>query len=84
MIWIKYVVYHIFFHFFSWPLFQNLRPPPLQFSSQPNSTSNYPTQKINKNNKTLHNDDCILAKKLLYHKKTMLFEKLKLNFLQLQ
>ena len=38
-------------------------------SNQPNSNSNYPTQKLNKNNKNIHNDDCILVKK---KKKTIL------------
>ena len=43
-------------HFSSWaPLLPNK---PL---SHPNS--NYPTQKLNKNNKNIHNGDCILAKK---------------------
>ena len=45
---------------------------PNQFS-QPNLSSNYLTQKLNKNNKNIHNDDCILAKKkkkLFYHQRT--------------
>ena len=55
-------------------------------SSQPNPISNYSTKKINKNNKSIHNGDFILAKKLFYHQRTknhVLLEKLKLNFLQL-
>ena len=36
--------------------------------------NNYPTQKLNKNNKNIHNSDCILAKKkkkkLLCHQRT--------------
>ena len=40
-------------------------------SSQPNSNSNFPTQKLNKNNKNIHNDDWILAKKKqFYHQRT--------------
>ena len=45
-------------------------------------------QKLNKNNKNIHNDDCILVKKkktiLLpkNQKNHVLLEKLKLNFLQ--
>ena len=35
-----------------------------------NSNSNYPTQKLNKNNKNIHNNDCILAKNLIYHQRT--------------
>ena len=31
--------------------------------NQPQLNSNYPTQKLNKNNKNIHNDDYILAKK---------------------
>ena len=34
--------------------FQNFSPPP---------TSKYSTKKLNKNNKNIHNGDCILAKK---------------------
>ena len=29
--------------------------------------SNYPTKKRNRNNKDIHNGDCILTKKLFYH-----------------
>ena len=51
--------------------------------------NNYPTQKLNKNNKNIHNGDCILVKKKNYFaikepKNHVLLEKLKLNFLQLQ
>ena len=35
-----------------------------------NSNSNYQTQKLNKNNKNIHNSDCILAKNLIYHQRT--------------
>ena len=35
-----------------------------------NSNSNYQTQKLNKNNKNIHNSDYILAKNLIYHQKT--------------
>ena len=56
--------------------------------SQPHLDSNYPTKKLNKNNKNIHNGDCILAKKNYFTtkepKKHALSEKLKLNFLQLQ
>ena len=42
--------------------------------NQPHPTSNYSTQKLNKNNKNIHNSDCILAtkkkKKLFYYQKT--------------
>ena len=31
----------------------------------PHPTSNCPTQKLNKNNKNIHNVDCILAKKTI-------------------
>ena len=52
------------------------RPPP---------TNNYQTQKLNKNNKNIHNGDCILAKKtILPPKNHLLLKKLKLIFLQLQ
>ena len=52
------------------------RPPP---------TKNYQTQKLNKNNKNIHNGDCILAKKtILPLKNHLLLKKLKLIFLQLQ
>ena len=37
--------------------------------SQPSPTSNYPTQKLNKNNKRIHNSNCILAKILFTTKK---------------
>ena len=33
----------------------------------PSPTSNYRTQKLNKNNKNIHNGDCILAKNPFYH-----------------
>ena len=53
--------------------------------------SNYPTKKLNKNNKNIHNGDCILAKKKKKNYFTtkkpkiyVLLEKLKLIFLQLQ
>ena len=39
-------------------------------SSQLNLDSNYPIKKLNKNNKNIHNSDCILAKKLFYHQRT--------------
>ena len=43
---------------------------PNQFSL-PNPNSNYQTQKFNKNNKNIHNGDCILANnKLFYHQRT--------------
>ena len=49
--------------------------------------SNYPIQKLNKNNKNIHNGDCILAKKKKKNyfatkkpKNHVLLEKLKLNF----
>ena len=59
-------------------------------ANQPHPNSNYLTQKLNKNNKNIHNSDCILAttkkkkKKLFYYQRTknhVLLEKLKLNFL---
>ena len=31
--------------------------------NEPSPSNNYPTQKFNKNNKSIHNDDCILGKK---------------------
>ena len=43
---------------------------------QSNSNSNYSTPKLNKNNKNIHNSDCILAKKqkrkakLFYYQRT--------------
>ena len=37
--------------------------------NQPQLNSNYPTQKLNKNNKNIHNSHCILAKKLFYHQR---------------
>ena len=50
--------------------------------SQPSRTSNYSIQKLNKNNKSLHNGDCILPNKtILLPKNHMLLEKLKLHFL---
>ena len=38
----------------------------------PSPTSNYPIKKLNKNNKNIHNCDCILAKKkkLFYYQRT--------------
>ena len=54
--------------------------------SHPNR--NYLTQKLNKNNKNIHNDDCIFAGKNYFTikepKNHVLLKKLKLNFLQLQ
>ena len=55
---------YFIFHFCSWA---SLLP---NQSSYPNSNSNYPTQKLNKNNKNIYNSDCILAKKQLYHQRT--------------
>ena len=59
-------------------------------ANQPHPNSNYLTQKLNKNNKNIHNSDCVLAtnkkKKKKYFttkepKNHVLLEKLKLNFL---
>ena len=49
------------------------RPPP---------TNNYPTQKLNKNNKNIHNGNCILAKKKNYFttKKPRVIGEVKTNF----
>ena len=63
---------------------------PNQFS-QPNLSSNYLTQKLNKNNKNIHNGDCILAKYIyiyiyiyiFYHqkaKKTCVIREVKTKF----
>ena len=76
--------YHIFY-FCSWVSLS--RPLGLFFlnkSSQPYFNNNYPIQKFNKNNKNIHNGDCILAKKknlpLKNQKNHVLLEKLKVNF----
>ena len=55
------------FHFCSQVPFLHNKP------NQSHSNSNYLTKKLNKNNKNIHNSDCILAqkkKKLFYHQKT--------------
>ena len=61
-----------FFFFFQllYISFLQLGPPSKTLGSlslnkpnQPQLNSNYPTQKLNKNNKNIHNDDYILAKK---------------------
>ena len=77
----------IFFSFVVGSLFsQTLAPLLSNESNQPRPTSNYPTQKLNKNNKSIYNDNCNLAnkkKKTILppkNQKTMLLEKLKLNF----
>ena len=52
--------------------------------NQLHPNSNYPTKKLNKNNKNIHNDDFILAKKkLFYHqriRKSCIIGKVKTKF----
>ena len=62
--WVQMFFSYFIFHFCSWVSLL-----PIQ-SSYPNSNTNYPTQKLNKNNKNIHNGDCILAKKQFYHQIT--------------
>ena len=57
------------------------------YPNQPQPNSNYLRQKLNKNNKNIHNDDCILVatttKKLFYHqrtKKSCVIGEVKANF----
>ena len=80
--------YYIVFYFYIWVFFQNLRPLSSYKFRQFHPNSNYPTQKLNKNNKIIHNDDCIFAGKNYFTTKEpknhVLLKKLKLNFLQLQ
>ena len=45
-----------------------LKLSPKKKKSNPNN--NYQTQKLNKNNKNIHNGDCVSAKKLFYHQRT--------------
>ena len=82
-----FFTYYIFY-FCSWVL-----PPKtlaLLLSNQPsqlNPISNHSTQKINENNKSIHNDDFILVKKLFYHqrtKKSCVIGEVKVKFFQLQ
>ena len=80
--------YYIVFYFYIWVFFQNLRPLSSDKFRQFYPNSNYPTQKLNKNNKIIHNDDCIFAGKNYFttkeQKNHILLKKLKLIFLQLQ
>ena len=72
------------FHFCSQVSFLHNKP------NQSHSNSNYLAKKLNKNNKNIHNGDCILAQKKKNYfttkkpKNNVLLEKLKLKFLQLQ
>ena len=81
--------YHIFY-FYIWVL---PKPQAFLLLNKPNQfhpNSNYPIKKLNKNNKVIHNDDFILAKKKKNYfttkepKNHVLLKKLKLIFLQLQ
>ena len=64
----KYIyiyIYIVFIYFISIdrPLSKTLGPLLLNKPNWPHPNSNYPTQKFNKNNKNIHNGNCILAKK---------------------
>ena len=88
--WVQIFFNYYIFYFCSWaPLPKSQTLLLFDKSNQPNSNSNYPTEKFNKNNKNIHNNgDCISAKKVILppmiQKNYVLLEKLKLNFLQFQ
>ena len=80
-------IYIVFIYFISIdrPLSKTLGPLLLNKPNWPHPNSNYPTQKFNKNNKNIHNGNCILAKKKTYFttkepKNNVLLEKLNFFF----